>query len=107
MKNLTHLHVDAGYDTHNFIRELAHSSFPPVLRGLEWGDYAEHYMEDWRAKTTPFEEMAELFRCEGFQQIEFFSIRNTIYSDDELHRLAAIRPGRSFRVVRSTHSYVR
>jgi hypothetical protein len=106
LRNLTHLHVDAGYDTHDFIRELARS-FPPMLTGLEWGDYAETYMDDWRTKTTPFEDMIALFQSNGFRQIQFFSLRNPIYADEELKRLAALRPGLSFRVVRSSHTYVR
>jgi hypothetical protein len=107
LKNLTYLRVDAGFHTNNFVRELAQASFPPKLRGLEWGDYAERYMDDWRTKTTPFVDMEALVRCEGFGQITAFSLRNTAYADDELKQLKALRPGLSIRVVTSTHAYLR
>src|SRR5262249_53590886 len=107
LNSLSHLRVDAGYDTQDFIRELAHSSFPPKLRGLEWGDYAETYMDDWLSKTTPFDDMKALFRSEGFDQIKAFSLRNVTYSDNELRQLKALPPKLSIRFVRSAHSYVR
>lgn len=106
LKSLMHLRVDAGFDTNNFIRMLAQASFPPKLCGLEWGDYAERYMEDWRSKTTPFADMAALVGCEGFGQIKAFSLRNTAYANDELKQLKALRPGLSIRVVTSAHAYV-
>src|SRR5262249_29426022 len=82
LSHLTHLAVDAGYATHNFIRNLAQARFPPLLRGLEWGEYAEHYMTDWRAQTTPLEDMRALLSRDAFAQIQYFTLRNPIYSND-------------------------
>lgn len=103
LNNLTHLRVDAGFDTNDFVRMLARASFPPKLRGFEWGDYAERYVDDWLSKTTPFEDMEALVRCEGFGQIKAFSLRNTPYAVEELKQLKALRPGLSIRVVTSAH----
>jgi hypothetical protein len=107
LDNLTHLWVDAGFDTQDFIRNLAQRRLPPLLRGFEWGEYAEHYLDDWKSKTTPFTDMLEFFRNADFAQIRYFALKNPIYSDEELRELAALRPQMQVQIIRSRHAYVR
>lgn len=106
LDNLTHLFIDAGFDTQDFIRNLARRRLPPLLRGFEWGEYAEHYLDDWKAKTTPFSDMLELFKNNDFGQIQYFALKNPIYADEELRELTELRPKMQFKVISSRHSYL-
>ena len=107
LDNLTHLFIDAGFDTQDFIGNLARRRLPPLLRGFEGGEYAEDYLDDWKSKTTPFTDMLALFKNSDFAQIQYFALKNPIYQDEELRELAALRPKMQFKVIRSGHSYLR
>ncbi len=52
---LRFLSVDAGYDTQNFIRNLADSSCFSRLETLEFGEFNEAYLDDFPSGCTPFD----------------------------------------------------
>lgn len=103
---LRHLSVDAGYDTQDFIANLARSSCFPALRTLEWGEYNETYMDDWRANCTAFEDYRALFESQAFGNITRFVWRNPVCSEDEIRKLKALKPDLQLLVVRYSRDYV-
>lgn len=101
LENLTHLWIDAGFEPHGFIEEMARGPLPPKLRGFSWGEYNERYLDDWERKTTPFHTMRSLVGNPSFRQIQVFTLKNPTYSDLQLQELADAAPTlRSLTVVR-------
>lgn len=105
--HLAYLNVDAGYDTQDFILNFSKSAVFPNLRVLEWGEYCESYMDDWRDRCTPFDQYRDLFASDAFRPVKSFVFRNPVCSDEELAELKAMRPDLQMMVVRSTGEYVR
>jgi hypothetical protein len=106
---LAHLHyvaVDAGYDAQGFIRNLAKSEIES-LRSVEWGEYCETYMQDWRDHTTPFDDMLGLFRSKPFAGVKRMVLKNPVWSDEDIQRLLSPRSDLSLSIVRVSQSYVR
>jgi hypothetical protein len=106
LQHLAYLNVDAGYDTQDFILNLSQSAGFPNLTCLEWGEYCESYMDDWRDRCTPFDHYKALFGSEAFRPVKRFVFRNPACSDAELAELKAMRPSLQMMVVRSTGEYV-
>lgn len=104
--SLVYLNVDAGYDTQEFILNAARSSAFPNLRCLEWGEYCETYMDDWRSECTPFAHYEALFRSDAFRSVKSFVFKNPACSPDELTLLKSIRPDLQLHIVRWTSEYV-
>src|SRR5262249_39833799 len=52
-----------------FIGNLAQMSPIPALRFFAWGEYCQTYMENWRERTTGFEDMLALFRAAAFDSV--------------------------------------
>jgi hypothetical protein len=107
LERLEYLSIDAGFDTQDFILHLSQSTNVPHLRYLEWGEYCESYMNDWRKKCTPFAHYQSLFRSEIFRSVKVFVFRNPVCSEAELAELKAMQPDLQMLVVRSTSEYVR
>jgi hypothetical protein len=105
--SLVYLNVDAGYDTQEFILNAARSTAFPNLRCLEWGEYSETYMDDWRNHCTPLADYEALFRSEAFRSVKRFVFKNPACAPAELTQLKSIRPDLSLLVVRWTSEYVR
>jgi hypothetical protein len=106
LQRLAYLNVDAGYDTQDFILNLSQSVSFPNLTCLEWGEYCESYMDDWRDRCTPFDNYKALFASEAFRRVQRFVFRNPVCSDAELADLKAMQPKLQMLVVRSTSGYV-
>jgi hypothetical protein len=103
---LKFLSVDAGYDTQDFIRNLARSSCFPDLRCLEFGEYNEKYMEDYAARCTPFADYQALFGAGAFRPVCRFVWRNPPCSAARIGQLKALRPDLQLLVVRTSAEYV-
>lgn len=106
LPHLAYLNVDAGYDTQDFILNLSQSAGFPNLTCLEWGEYCESYMDDWRERCTPLDHYRSLFRSEAFRPVMRFVFRNPACSNSELAELKVTRPGLQVLMVRSTGEYV-
>lgn len=100
------LSVDAGYDTQDFISNLAKSSCFPALYCLEWGEYNETYMDDYLANCTPTHHYRELFQSNAFRPIARFVWRNPVCTDDEINELKNLKPDLQLLVVRFSDHYV-
>jgi uncharacterized protein (TIGR02996 family) len=85
------LSVAAGYDHESFILNLSRSTCFPHLCELEWSDYSETYMDDWRQRTTPFGHYGELLRSPLMARLERLVLREVALSDEEVRQLLAIR----------------
>jgi hypothetical protein len=101
------LNVDAGYATQSFIGNLAASSAFRDLYSLEWGEYNETYMDDFRANCTPLEEYRTLFASETFRNVRRFVWRNPVCSPAEIVELKKLRGDLQLLVVRTSAEYVR
>jgi hypothetical protein len=62
------LSLDTGYDQ-DFIANLARSTAFPALRVLEWGEYNQTYMADFRSHCTPLESYHALFTSPAFANV--------------------------------------
>lgn len=103
---LRFLSIDAGYDTQDFIANLAKSSCFPNLQCLEWGEYNETYTDENLANCTPTESYRELFQSGAFGSVTRFVWRNPVCTDDEIRELKAMKPGLQLFVVRHSADYV-
>lgn len=99
------LSVDAGYDTQDFISNLAKSSCFPTLQCLEWGEYHETYIDDYLANCTLKEDYQGLFRSNAFGPVTRFVWRNPVLTDEDIKELKAIKPGLQLLVVRYSNDY--
>jgi hypothetical protein len=101
------LNVDAGYATNGFIRNLASSSAFRDLYSLEWGEYNQTYMDDFRANCTPLEDYRMLFASEAFRSVKRFVWRNPVCSLDEVAELKKLTADLQLLVIRTSADYVR
>jgi hypothetical protein len=104
---LTFLSVDAGYDTQDFVRNLARSSCFPDLQCLEFGEYNETYMEDYATHCTPIRDYQELFASKAFQPVRRFVWRNPRCSAAEIAALKAMRRDLQLLVIRASAEYIK
>jgi hypothetical protein len=106
---LRYLNVDAGYDTQNFIGNLATSTCFPGLQHLEFGEYNESYLNTFPQGCTPFSDYERLFHSSASTNLRSFTLRNPICSATELAGLRSLRSARNlqFKVVRFSCEYLR
>ena len=88
---LRFLNVDAGYDTQDFIGNLAASSCFPNLTTFEFGEFNETYLDDFQASCTPFDDYRRLFMSEAFSRVKMFVWRNPVCSESEMMKLRPLR----------------
>lgn len=106
LPSLEYLNVDAGYDTQDFILNMSRSSRLPRLRCLEWGEYCETHMKDWRERCTPLDHYRALFGSGAFRPVRRFVFRNPTCSPAELAELKSLRPVLQLLLVRWSKEYV-
>jgi hypothetical protein len=103
---LRFLSVDAGYDTQSFIRNLARSTAFARLSCLEWGEYNETEMEDFRSSCTHLQDYHDLFGSTAFAPVKRFVWRNPICSAEEVAALKQRRPDLQLLVIRASAEYL-
>jgi hypothetical protein len=106
LPSLEYLNVDAGYDTQSFILNLSRSNRLSSLRCLEWGEYCETYMTDWRERCVPLDDYRALFGSQAFRQIRRFVFKNPACSAAELAELKSLRPDLQVLLVRWSNEYL-
>ncbi len=89
---LRFLSVDAGYNTQDFISNLADSSCFPRLQTLEFGEFNETYLEDFPSGCTPFAHYRRLFVSAAFATVQRLVWRNPVCSEAEIAELRSLRP---------------
>jgi len=103
---LRFLSIDSGFATQSFIRNLALSSAFGNLASLEFGEYNETYMDDFRSNCTPLDDYYFLFRSTAFATVKRFVWRNPVCSTEEIVELKKLRPDLQMLVIRSSAEYV-
>lgn len=89
--HLRMLSVDAGYDTQQFIQNLATYACFPALRTLEFGEFNETYLDDFPQGCTPFAAYQRLFMVAHFASVRSFVWRNPVCTAAEIAELRSIR----------------
>ncbi|QDT89009.1 hypothetical protein [Gimesia algae] len=103
---LQFLSVDAGFDTQDFILNLAKSTCFPQLSCFEWGEYHETDMEDYSERCTAIESFRELFASKSFSPVSRFVWRNPVCDDEQIEELKQLKPGLEVLVIRTAAYYV-
>jgi hypothetical protein len=96
---LTALRVETGYDHQNFILNFRRSSCFPSLRTLDFGDFNEQYINNYREYRTPFEHYRELFLSKAFSEIQEFVLRHAELSRSQVEELQGLRKDLIFRLI--------
>jgi hypothetical protein len=104
---IEHLSVDTGYDHQGFIANLARSSYFPMLKSFEFGEYHETYMDDFSAHLTPFADYRQLFASAVFAPVRVFQWRNPACSPEEMAEIKSLKRGRQVLVVRWSADWMR
>lgn len=91
LNQISSLNIYSGYESHNFILNLSHSSNIPKLKFLQFGEYNERYMHEYPQGCTSFEHYVELFQSKAFSKISRFIIRHSILSEYQIEKLKEIR----------------
>lgn len=99
------LSVDAGYDTQDFVHNLAKSSCFPNLQCLEWGEYHETYLDNYSINCTPTKHYQEMFHSNAFDSVQRFVWRNPVCTDSDIQALQALRPNLQLLVVYYSDHY--
>ncbi len=90
------LRVDAGFDTQDFIHNLANSKTLPHLLELEWGEYYHPYMADYKEHCTPFEHYVQLFESQALENVNSLLVRNPEFTEDQIAYLRKLKPQMRF-----------
>lgn len=106
VRPLVTLRIEAGYDTHDFLSNLSRSRCFPELRILDWGEYNQRYVGDYRERCTPFEQYRELFRSAALRPVRVFVLRNAVFDAAKFRELKALRPDLTFRRIDCSGEYV-
>lgn len=105
LPQLSTLVVESGFDTQDFIENLASSSNLTALRSLDFTESTElqSTWADAREKgcVTPFTAYERLFRSAAGERLRALSLRNTCLTVEQLQALQALRPMLQFMVVQS------
>jgi len=107
LKSLRFLSVDAGYDTQDFLHHLGNSQNLPSLKNLQWGEYSEYYLDDWRASCTPFADYKKLFSSSAFEKVKGFTLRQPNLATEQIAELQTARPDLQFMLIRHGSEYVK
>jgi hypothetical protein len=103
---IEYLNVDAGFDTQNFILNLGRFHSLPCLRSIEWGEFNETYMENWKQYVTSVEDYKGLVQSPQFETVKRFVWRNPACSDADIREIAALRRDPSLLIVRHSARYL-
>ncbi len=89
LPSLQVLSADAGYATQDFVEHFARSRGYSSLRCFEWGEYSEHYMDNWQSSCTPFSAYEALFASPAFRTVKRFVLRQPVQSRTLTYKFTA------------------
>lgn len=101
------LRVESGYDHQGFISNLSRCSCFPKLKMLDFSDFSQRYMENYREACTPFADYECLFQSAAFTSVRRFNLRNAVMSSEQLAQLRQLRQDLQFFTIQSFGEYVR
>ncbi|MCE9566689.1 MAG: TIGR02996 domain-containing protein [Planctomycetes bacterium] len=85
------LNIHAGYDTEDFVKNLAKSERFPRLRTLRYKDFCCEYMDPQPQMFTSFKDWKTLFRSPWFAKLEEVELSGVLLTEDEVKALLKIR----------------
>jgi uncharacterized protein (TIGR02996 family) len=88
---LQFLDVDAGFGRADLIRHLTGCSRFPDLRRLVFTDFRQYYLDDWRERTTQFEDYVLFFRSPVASRLQSICLREVNLTPDQIRRLLDVR----------------
>ena len=88
---LRSLDVDAGFGHADFIRQLAGCTRFPELRRLAFAEFRQTYLDDWRDRTTRFEDYLLFFGSPVASGLESIRLREVDLTADQICRLLGMR----------------
>ena len=111
--HLKWLRIGSGFETNQFIANLAKAKKLPQLNFLDFGDSLEGWtgndgeIEDASYRPASYADYEALFRSDLMEQLWGIRLRNTQLKKKEYQKLQKIRPECQFSIVLDTgHSYV-
>ncbi len=90
---LKHLIIQTGYDSQNFIINLARSSCFSQLKTLDFTDYSETYIKDYPQYQTPKQHYLELFNSPALPSLEVLTLRYSPLREEETEELKKTQLG--------------
>lgn len=88
---LRSLDVDAGFGHADFIRHLAGCARFPELRRLVFTDFRQSYLDDWRERTTKFEDYVLFFGSPTASRLKSICLREVNLTPHQVRLLLEIR----------------
>lgn len=93
------LRVRAGYDHQRFIYNLSKSGAFPALWTLDFQDFSETYIENYKDGCTSFVDYEALFKSQIFNSLYRFVLRESLLKEEEISYLRALRPDLKFHLI--------
>ncbi|MCT7954017.1 hypothetical protein [Laspinema palackyanum] len=90
---LKHLTLQTGYDTQNFILNLAQSTCFNQLKTLDFTDYSETSIPDYQHHKTPISHYLQLFNSNALPHLESLTIRHSIINEKDTKELKKTQLG--------------
>lgn len=84
---LKHLIIQTGYDTQNFILNLAQSTCFSQLKTLDFTDYAETYIKDYEQHKTSKLYYLQLFNSHALPSLQTLTIRHSLLTEQDIAEL--------------------
>jgi hypothetical protein len=84
---LKHLTLQTGYDTQNFILNLAQSTCFSQLKTLDFTDYAETYIQNHEQRKTPKSDYFHLFNSTALPHLETLTLRHSLLTEKDTAEL--------------------
>ncbi|HEY9837331.1 MAG TPA: hypothetical protein V6D27_10585, partial [Vampirovibrionales bacterium] len=90
---LKHLTLQTGYDTQNFILNLAQSTCFSQLKTLDFTDYSESYIENYEQHKTPIQHYWQLFHSNALPHLEALTLKHSLLTETDAVALKKTRLG--------------
>ncbi|AFY84304.1 hypothetical protein [Oscillatoria acuminata] len=84
---LKHLIIQTGYDTQNFIFNLAQSTCFSQLKTLDFTDYAETYIKDYEQHKTSKFHYLQLFNSQALPSLQTLIIKHSLLTEQDTPEL--------------------
>ncbi|MCT7986061.1 hypothetical protein NG796_22550 [Laspinema sp. A4] len=84
---LKHLTIQTGYNTQDFILNLAQSTCFSQLKTLDFTDYSETYIQNHEEHKTPLSHYLQLFNSNALPHLESLTLRYSLLNETDTANL--------------------